>query len=273
MPHAESELTRGQALPESFVAAGNALGVAELLEAILSRLPVRALLAVQRVSKAWQAAIERSKALQDRLFFQSAPAKHKFLVTCTQFESSAFDFRHRQRTLTVVQDRVPSGTPSPGYLQSLEAAINPLVCSLCPVPRKSDIDSRAATGERLRIHPELLNVWFGSTRAPPSVWNMYLTQPPTTRVTVSIFDDCIPSQTYRKVVKKAGGVKFGDVLEAYGMLIVAWKETMSTNCPVHLVDTTMQRSQQPNVFVLFDPAQEKLGNSILITGDGDIKVV
>ncbi|KAM3423513.1 hypothetical protein BST61_g941 [Cercospora zeina] len=229
-PGATEAAPASKALPEVFVAAGRALATADLLEAILVRLPERALLSVQRVSKAWHAAIADSNALQERLFFQP-------------------------------------------YRQSLQAVINPLVCSWCPLPCKSDVDSRAATGGRVRSHPELLHVWFGSIRAPPSVWRMYLTQPPATRFTLSIFDDDTPHLTHRKLVKKAGGVTFGDVLEAYSLLIVAWKKTVSANCPVHLVDNTLRRSQQPNVFVLFDPPQEKLGNSILTASDRDIEVV
>ncbi|CAK1361338.1 hypothetical protein CB0940_03275 [Cercospora beticola] len=260
-------------LSTTFIAAGKALGIPALLEAILFELPECDLLTVQRVSKMWQAAIEKSKGLQERLFFQSAPSKHTFLVTRTTFDSRAFPNRHRFRTLIVVQDRVPAVTRSSGYLRSAEVKLNPLVGTLLPLPCKGDLDSRAALGERVRIRPKLLNVWFGSTRAPPSVWNMYLTQPPTSRVTVSIFDDYEPQLPLRKIVKKAGGVKFGDILEAYGMLIIAWKTTVSSNCPAHLVDTTMCASPQPNLFVLFDPAQGDVGNSILIPSDRDIKMV
>ncbi|PPJ57022.1 hypothetical protein CBER1_00477 [Cercospora berteroae] len=238
----------------TFIAAGKALGISELLEAILSELSERDLLTVQRVSKMWQATIEKSKCLQERLFFQPAPAKHTFLVTRTTFNSRAFSNRHRFRTLIVVQDRVAAGTQNSGYLRSAEAKLNPLAGTLLPLPCKGDLDSRAALGERIRIHPKLLSAWFGSTRAPPSVWNMYITQPPTSRVTVSIFDDYEPQLPLRKIVKKAGGVKFGDILEAYGMLIVAWKTT-------------------PNLLVLFEPAQEDVGNSILIPYDRDIKMV
>lgn len=58
------------------------LGITELLEMILERLPLRDLLLVQRVSKTWRANIEASQKLQEKLFLKGTSTTAAPLTFC-----------------------------------------------------------------------------------------------------------------------------------------------------------------------------------------------
>lgn len=69
--HAEAEAKAKAENTKALVA--QVFGTVELLEKILSELPIRYLLLVQRVSKYWQQVIDGSTKLQQALFFEPIP--------------------------------------------------------------------------------------------------------------------------------------------------------------------------------------------------------
>ncbi|KAI5368363.1 putative F-box domain-containing protein [Septoria linicola] len=254
----------------SYAATKKALGIPELQEAILNRLPHRDLLMMQRVSKTWQALIQDSDTLQQKLFLQALPPTHIFLITRTEMQPAPFG---GPRTLTTVVNRVPASSKLPKQYHAIQASINPFLGIQCPTtpqdqPSQHPIDARAKLGERILIHPPA-RAWSGSTRAPPSAFKMHLTQPPTTRVTVALTDNrgSGSGTILRKVVVKAGGVRFGDVMEAYGALLgaCAYPDYEAVPC--------MRTAQEPSLEVLFEPAQRHTSNAVLFASFGEVEVV
>jgi hypothetical protein len=253
--------------------ANNMLHKVEFFESILKHLPARdILLRTQLVSKRWRDMIKQSTAIQQQLFLLPVPLDKVFLV-----QSKSHDLGEQFKQVTVVQSCVQIHQCRPNHAYSIKAEMNPLVCSRIPC----HFDQRAGTGERLIIHPYHLQNWLGTKRGPPEAWKMILTNPPVTRVTVSILDDFQPIRVnnilhgpLRKVVDKpSDGVRLGDVVEAYGLLLNALALPRGCDPRAGYLDQMAHRGRSLQVLVLCDKAGADLGPSILVLDAEEMAVV
>lgn len=69
----------------------------ELLESILSALPLQKILDVRRVSKSWDAVIKRSKPLRTMLFLEAEPKKSLWVLDRNTFDLKPYEWGAREQ--------------------------------------------------------------------------------------------------------------------------------------------------------------------------------
>jgi hypothetical protein len=185
-------------------------GTCELLEDILSYLPLKSLFVVQRVSRQWSGVISGSPVLQENMFLRLKSTAPKE----TWFSASTITFDHHHRLHSGGSVKVIQGDPT--SFRRLEnssttnkklympTALNPVLQMSHPLQSTlQHLSDGKREAVSFRIRSSALN-------KRSSLWNMYISDPPCRKVRLKLpVEPKGGSQ-----IKSDEGLKVGDVVAA-----------------------------------------------------------
>lgn len=231
--------------------------VPELLEMILTHLPMKELLLDTSVSKQWKATIAGSHKLQKTLFMVPEPIK-------SQYQFDPDELR--------MQETPASTFPSSGSMEDLpEDFSNPFVVVVAnPLPVEFGNLDPYAVGTTLLDETEdyvwMLDLDVSATYYgfSPSWRRMYATQPPAQTLRAAIPLDLNPDSNVDDIeIHNPQGITMGEVVDAIFRRVKRDKRRSEKNCKRS--DTT----SRPRVMVLEDMMLEMEGMKVL-GGEKDI---
>lgn len=184
----------------------------ELLELIITFLPVRRILITQRVSKAWRAVVGRSLRIRQLLYLEPTDAplipRHVAPVISRQVPMPRADWADQQYVQELCFNPSMKGLVN---VQPVSGNVNASDIALSMAwyfPRISFLDKEV---------PSTRGKGFQGKR---SYDQMFITEPPCTAGTVTVFDTLAAGpQMIVTPVQRREGLRFGDLAEAAAMLL------------------------------------------------------
>jgi hypothetical protein len=184
-------------------------GTCELLEDILSYLPLKDLFVLQRVSKQWSEVIAGSSVLQEKMFLRLKSTAPKEMWAGTGVSSFVYRYYLRSGGTKKVEPGDPTGfrrindSSTKHTRLYMPITLNPVLQMSYPLQRTLQ---RLVGGKReavsIRVHPAVLYDEHSS------LWNMYISDPPCQKVRLKL-----PIERGSGTQIKADeGLKVGDIL-------------------------------------------------------------
>ena len=171
------------------MAAQAVFGTTELLEAILTLLPLPTLLSVHAVCRSWEAVVQKSSVLQQKLFFHPAKEETVWLVNITNLPAQQLPLPRHFRSSVSVRCAVPHGSVALGAHHGLvmtPCQINPLFLrNLWSVYDLAEIGVDARADRPVVVEVPLTIKQLAKAKRH-RICNMFLTQPPVCNVSVEI---------------------------------------------------------------------------------------
>ena len=201
----------------------------ELLEWILSHLPLKDVLRAQRVSTTWQETIARSPLIQKGLFMTPAtrPSQYSFLCVGSYVPTLTTREYKRLHRKKPIHNRCKCISPryvSFNYFQAGKMLQNPLLKRVFRMWKDGNCEAYTVERNHLR-HNQRQESWE----------KMFLTQPPTTHLQLSWLPRCLKTleegltsadmlewdpYAYRKGeakrIEKSSGITLGDLVKEVG---------------------------------------------------------
>jgi hypothetical protein len=225
--HSSQLSLRPKSLPESV---GKVLNTTELLEMILSWLPLPSLLRVQAVSTGWKNLVRDSSLLQQKLFLKGEKTDKIWLVDISNLPAQQNPLRRDYRSFTRVVAEVPSNSDVLKFFRGLVATpvrVNHLFLRRDPFLKiPESIDKKVDRGY-VAEYAAPLNLLLAIKQH--SMRDMLLTQPPVTHLCVEVLVKRRPHEhidvgltfrqssdygLYSAKIIEPGGVRLHQIAEA-----------------------------------------------------------